>query len=63
MLLSIEAVTIALVVAVVILVRLAAGGAPQDRTVGLSVFTIPAGADVSAVFLGVVFGFLSFVGF
>ena len=64
-LLSIEAVTIALivVVAVVILVRLAAGAAPPGHTVDLSVFTIPAGADVSAVFLGVVFGFLSFVGF
>ena len=64
-LLSIESVTVALilVVVVVILVRLASGTAPQGHTVDFSVFTVPPGTGVSAVFLGVVFGFLSFAGF
>jgi amino acid transporter len=64
-LLSIECATVALilVVAVVILVRLATGTAPQGHKVDLSVFTVPPGTGASAVFLGVVFGFLSFAGF
>ncbi|MGB6163994.1 MAG: APC family permease [Pseudonocardiaceae bacterium] len=65
LLLSVEGATVALivVVAVVILIRLATGSAPQDHRVDLSVFTVPPGTGVSAVFLGVVFGFLSFAGF
>ncbi len=65
LLLSVEGATVVLivVVAVVILIRLAIGNAPQDHTVDLSVFTVPPGTGVSAVFLGVVFGFLSFAGF
>ncbi|MHA6615775.1 APC family permease [Pseudonocardia sp. DLS-67] len=64
-LLSIEGVTVALilVVSVIILVRLAAGTAPDGHTIDLSVFTVAPGTDASAVFLGVVFGFLSFAGF
>jgi amino acid transporter len=64
-LLSIEGVTVALivVVSVVILVRLATGTAPGGHTVDLSVFTVAPGIDTSALFLGVVFGFLSFAGF
>ena len=64
-LLSIEGGTVALiiVVCVVILVRLATGTAPGGRGVDLSVFSVAPGTDVSAVFLGVVFGFLSFAGF
>jgi amino acid transporter len=64
-LLSIEGVTVALilVVSVVILVRLATGTAPDGHTVDLSVFTVAPGTDASALFLGVVFGFLSFAGF
>jgi amino acid transporter len=66
-LLSVEGATVALivvvVVAVLILIRLATGSAPQDHTVDLSVLTVPPGTGVSAVFLGVVFGFLSFAGF
>jgi amino acid transporter len=64
-LLSIEGVTVALilVVAVVLLVRLATGTAPQGHKIDLSVFAVPPGTGVSAVFLGVVFGFLSFAGF
>ena len=64
-LLAVEGTTVALivVVAVVILIRLATGSAPQNHAVDLSVFTAPPGTGVSAVFLGVVFGFLSFAGF
>lgn len=64
-LLSVEGATVALivVVAVVILIRLGTGNAPQGHTINLSVFTVPPGTSVSAVFLGVVFGFLSFAGF
>ncbi|MCW2716416.1 APC family permease [Pseudonocardia sp.] len=64
-LLTIEGATVALiiVVSVIILVRLATGTAPGGHTVDLSVFSVAPGTDVSAVFLGVVFGFLSFAGF
>jgi amino acid transporter len=64
-LLTIEGVTVALIVVVsaVILARLASGTAPGGRTVDLSVFTVAPGTDASALFLGVVFGFLSFAGF
>jgi amino acid transporter len=64
-LLSVEGVTVALilVVAVVVLVRLVAGTAPGGHTFTLSVFTVAPGTDASVVFLGIVFGFLSFAGF
>ncbi len=64
-LLSIEGATVVLIllVSVVILIRLATGTAPQGHKIDLSVFTVPPGIGVSAVFLGVVFGFLSFAGF
>jgi amino acid transporter len=64
-LLVIEATTVALIliVSVVILVRLATGTAPNGNTLDFSVFTVPQGTGASAVFLGVVFGFLSFAGF
>ncbi|MGH3671243.1 MAG: APC family permease, partial [Pseudonocardiaceae bacterium] len=64
-LLSIEGATVALIliVTVVILIRLATGTAPRGHSVDLSVFTVPSGTGFSAVFLGVVFGFLSFAGF
>jgi amino acid transporter len=64
-LLSIEGVTVTLIVAVAvtILIRLANGTAPQRHTVDFSVFTVAPGTSGSAVFLGVVFGFLSFAGF
>jgi amino acid transporter len=66
-LLIIEGVTVALIVVVsaIVLVRLIAGSVPdggtQDFT--LSVFRVPPGTPVSALFLGIVFGFLSFAGF
>jgi amino acid transporter len=64
-LLVIEATTVALIliVSVVILIRLATGTAPNGNTLDFSVFSIPGGTGTSAVFLGVVFGFLSFAGF
>ncbi len=64
-LLAIEGVTVALilVVTVVVLVRLATGSAPGGHGVDLSVFAPAPGTGVSALFLGVVFGFLSFAGF
>ena len=64
-LLVIEAVTVGLIliVSVVILIKLATGTAPNGNTLDFSVFTVPGGTGTSAVFLGVVFGFLSFAGF
>ena len=52
-----------LIVSVIILVRLATGTAPNGNTLDFSVFTVLQGTGASAVFLGVVFGFLSFAGF
>jgi amino acid transporter len=66
-LLIVEGATVALIliVAVVVLIRLAAGNAPSGSSAGLttSPFTLPSGTGTSALFLGVVFGFLSFAGF
>jgi len=56
-------VTLILVVSVIILIRLASGNAPNGNTLDFSVFTVPGGTGASALFLGVVFGFLSFAGF
>jgi amino acid transporter len=64
-LLVIEGTTVALIliVSVVILIRLATGTAPNGNTLDFSVFSVPGGIGTSALFLGVVFGFLSFAGF
>ncbi|HTK60757.1 MAG TPA: APC family permease [Pseudonocardia sp.] len=64
-LLTIEAATVTLILAVsvIVLVKLVGGTAPGGHRVDLSVFSVAPGTDVSAVFLGVVFGFLSFAGF
>src|ERR687893_35285 len=64
-LLVIEATTVGLIliVCVVILFKLATGTAPNGNTLDFSVFSVPGGTTTSAVFLGVVFGFLSFAGF
>ena len=64
-LLSVEGTTVALIliVTVVVLVRLLAGNAPGHEHFTLSVFQPTPGTGVSAIFLGVVFGFLSFAGF
>ncbi len=62
-LLAVEGATIAviLLVTVVILVRLLAGGAPGGARFTMAVFVPETG--LSGVFLGAVFGFLSFAGF
>ena len=64
-LLTVEGVTIALIVVItaVVLVRILSGSAPNDASFDLSVFVPAEGSDVSAIFLGIVFGFLSFAGF
>jgi amino acid transporter len=64
-LLTVEATTVALIIIVtaVVLVRLLAGNAPGHEHFTLSVFQPSPGTGVSAIFLGVVFGFLSFAGF
>lgn len=65
LLLVTEALTIALIliVAAITLVKLIVGATPGGQRLDLSVFTVAPGTDISAVFLGVVFGFLSFAGF
>ncbi len=64
-LLSVEGTTVALIliVTVVVLVRLLAGNAPGHEHFTLSVFTVAPGTKPNDLFLGVVFGFLSFAGF
>lgn len=63
--LVVEGVTVLLIliVGVVVLSKLLGGTAPGGQTFTMSVFTIPPGSDISNVFLGVVFGLLSFAGF
>jgi amino acid transporter len=64
-LLSVEGITVALIVVVilVVLVRLLAGNAPGGATFTLKVFSVPPGTPTSDLFLGIVFGLLSFAGF
>ena len=64
-LLGAEGVTVALIllIAVVVLVRMLAGTAPGGAHVDFSVFTVPPGTDASTLFLGIIFGLLSFAGF
>ncbi len=64
-LLSVEGSTVALILVVtaVVLVRLLAGNAPGHQHFTWSVFAVTPGTSFSALFLGVVFGFLSFAGF
>jgi len=64
-LLSVEGATVALilVISAIVLVRLLSGSAPGGQTFTWSVFSVPPGTDTSTLFLGIVFGFLSFAGF
>ena len=64
-LLTVEGTTVALILIVtaVVLVRLLAGNAPGGHAFTWSVFTVAPGTTSSGLFLGVVFGFLSFAGF
>ncbi|MDQ6934545.1 MAG: APC family permease [Actinomycetota bacterium] len=64
-LLSAEGITVILilVVAVIVLVRMLAGNAPGDAHVTLDVFKVAPGTSSSTLFLGIIFGLLSFAGF
>jgi amino acid transporter len=65
LLLAAEAVTVTLIliVTVVVFVKLSGHSAPNGLGVDWKVFSLPSGTPLSAIFLGVVFGFLSFAGF
>ncbi|MEC3980035.1 APC family permease [Amycolatopsis sp. H20-H5] len=56
-------ITLILLITVVITVRLVSGSAPGGGRFTLDVFTFTPDAGLSGVFLGAVFGFLSFAGF
>jgi amino acid transporter len=64
-LLTVEGTTVALILIVtaVVLVRLLAGNAPGHEQFTWSVFHVAPGTSSDNLFLGVVFGFLSFAGF
>jgi amino acid transporter len=64
-LLSIEGITVVLIltVATVVLLKIVGGGAPGNQSFTLDVFSPPAGSGIGDVFKGAVFGFLSFAGF
>jgi len=64
-LLVVETLTVALilVVTVTVLVKVIGHTAPGNAHFTMSVFTLSPGTSVSALFLGVVFGFLAFAGF
>jgi amino acid transporter len=56
-------VTLILVVTVIVFVKLLTHSAPHGSSFTWSVFSLQHGTGISALFLGVVFGFLSFAGF
>jgi amino acid transporter len=64
-LLSIEGITVALiiVVATIVLIKIIAGDTPGNQSFTLKVFQPSSGTGVADVFKGAVFGFLSFAGF
>lgn len=64
-LLAAEGITVLLIVIVIVIVfaKLAGHSGPGKLGVDWSVFKLPSGTGLSTVFLGVVFGFLSFAGF
>ena len=64
-LLIVEGATVALIliVALVVLGKLAGGNGPAGQGLTFSPFTLSSGTGASAIFLGIVFGFLSFAGF
>jgi amino acid transporter len=60
---EISTVALILIVSVIVLIRVIAGTAPTHTSFTLNMFTVPSGVSPSVLFLGVVFGFLSFAGF
>ena len=65
MLLVAEGITVALILIVIVIVfaKLAGHSGPGKLGLTGSVFSLPSGTPLSTLFLGVVFGFLSFAGF
>jgi amino acid transporter len=65
LLLAAEGITVALIgiVIVIVFARLAGHSGPGKLGVDWSIFSLPSGTPLSTLFLGVVFGFLSFAGF
>jgi amino acid transporter len=55
--------SVIVVIAVVVVIRVVAGNAPGGHRFTLDMFTVPPGISTSTLFLGIVFGFLSFAGF
>lgn len=51
------------IIAVVVVVRVVGGTAPGGQHFTMDMFTVPPGISTSTLFLGIVFGFLSFAGF
>ena len=64
-LLAAEGVTVALILIVIVIVfaKLAGHSGPGKLGLTASAFSLPSGTPLSTLFLGVVFGFLSFAGF
>jgi amino acid transporter len=64
-LLSTEGITVLLivVVAVIVAIRIAVGNAPGDAHFTADIFKVPSGTSNSTLFLGIIFGLLSFAGF
>jgi amino acid transporter len=64
-LLSAEGITVTLIVVVgaVVLIKMLAGNAPGGATFTLDVFKVAPGTPSSDLFLGIIFGLLSFAGF
>ena len=55
--------TLIVLIGIVVVVRVASGHAPGHHPFTLNMFTVPPGIGTSTLFLGIVFGFLSFAGF
>jgi amino acid transporter len=51
------------IIGVVVVIRVAGGHAPAHQSFTLNMFTVPHGVSINTLFLGIVFGFLSFAGF
>jgi len=62
-LLAAEGITVALIVIVIVFAKLAGHSGPGKLGLTGSAFSLPSGTPLSTLFLGVVFGFLSFAGF
>ena len=64
-LLSTEGVTVLLivVVAAIVAIKIAVGNSPDDAEFTTDIFKVPSGTSNSTLFLGIIFGLLSFAGF